>query len=153
MIDVDRANGWRVTMCVCYLGVTGNIPGGKGLNQNLVSVTPNMGWPFSNEVPERYDAAKSDRIHQNLRPNRQCCPPPTTAAISSSHRPACFRAHTAPRSEPRLAFKCGKSAQSPPLTRSAARLSSWCSLNRLNNEGISEMPRRHYTPTIRARSE
>lgn len=56
-------------------------------------------------------------------------------------------------SEPCLAFKCGKSAQSPPLTRNAARLSSWCSLNKLNNEGISEMPKRHYTPTIRARSE
>ncbi len=56
-------------------------------------------------------------------------------------------------SQPCLAFKCGKSAQSPPLTRNAARLSSWCSLNKLNNEGISEMPKRHYTPTIRARSE
>lgn len=55
--------------------------------------------------------------------------------------------------EPCLAFKCGKSAQSPPLTRNATRLSSWCSLNKLNNEGISEMPERHYTPTIRARSE
>lgn len=55
--------------------------------------------------------------------------------------------------ESRLAFKCGKSAQSPPLTRNAPRLSSWCSLNKLNNEGISEMPERHYTPTISARSE
>lgn len=57
------------------------------------------------------------------------------------------------RIELRLAFKCGKSAQSPPLTQNAVRLSSWCSLNKLNNEGISEMPKHHYTPTIRARSE
>lgn len=71
--------------------------------------------------------------------------------FTEQFHPACMRGGLS--SEPCLAFKCGKSAQSPPLTRNAARLSSWCSLNKLNNEGISEMPKRHYTPTIRARSE
>lgn len=71
--------------------------------------------------------------------------------FTEQFHPACTRGGLS--SESRLAFKCGKSAQSPPLTRNAAWLSSWCSLNKLNNEGISEMPKRHYTPTIRARSE
>lgn len=71
--------------------------------------------------------------------------------FTEQFHPVCTREGLS--SESRLAFKCGKSAQSPPLTRNAARLSSWCSLNKLNNEGISEMPKRHYTPTIRARSE
>lgn len=75
----------------------------------------------------------------------------TSPVFTEQFHPACMRGGLS--SEPRLAFKCGKSAQSPPLTRNAARLSSWCSLNKLNNEGISEMPKRHYTPTIRARSE
>ena len=71
--------------------------------------------------------------------------------FTEQFHPACTRGGLS--SQSCLAFKCGKSAQSPPLTRNAARLSSWCSLNKLNNEGISEMPERHYTPTIRARSE
>lgn len=75
----------------------------------------------------------------------------TSPVFTEQFHPACMRGGLS--SEPCLAFKCGKSAQSPPLTRNAARLSSWCSLNKLNNEGISEMPKRHYTPTIRARSE
>lgn len=75
----------------------------------------------------------------------------TSPVFTEQFHPACMRGGLS--SESCLAFKCGKSAQSPPLTRNAARLSSWCSLNKLNNEGISEMPKRHYTPTIRARSE
>lgn len=75
----------------------------------------------------------------------------TSPVFTEQFHPACMRGGLS--SEPCLAFKCGKSAQSPPLTRNAARLSSWCSLNKLNNEGISEMPKRHYTPTIRASSE
>lgn len=129
-----------LNMCVCADGL---------LRPTVVMTSKSAGLSVRCTLPRvrlwggacivsRKDREKKSSITRRLYLQSNFIPPAMRGGLSS---------------EPCLAFKCGKSAQSPPLTRNAARLSSWCSLNKLNNEGISEMPKRHYTPTIRARSE